>query len=505
MKKLYKRTQLLMGAPFEVTAFGDEVRCLNAVEAALKEAARIERCFTIYHPERPLARLNCLSKKGFTDLDPEILDVLSESIRFAEESGGAFDPTAGALVGLWGFGPGGEISTPPSEEAISSSLQSVGYRFLKVHPGSSQLECLKDKMMINLGGIAKGYAVDRAVQVLKNHKIQRGLVSCGSTLYGFGEPGWQIVIQHPRENGRKIEVVCLSDQALATSGDYERCFFHNEKRYSHLIDPRTGHPVTGMASVSVIAKTAMAADALSTAAFVLKSEDGKRFLEGRPGVEGLIITEDSSLGLRLHPTKGWTTFIDAKPLSRRRFIAVASVAVLGFLLPGGLLLPDESEAYRFATEKEALQRMFSDADRFESEKINLSQEQLSRAQNLAGKGFRRKDYTVWIGLKGEEALGYAIKLNVIGKKRPITFLIGSDTEVQVRGVEVLIYRESKGSQVRYPRFMSQFHQKTTEDPLRLGQDIRPISGATLSSRATAYAVRKALAIFEVVFKSGEVH
>ena len=144
--------------------------------------------------------------------------------------------------------------------------------------------------------------------------------------------------------------------------------------------------------------------------------------------------------------------------------------------------------------------MMPEADHFDIEEIHLSPDQLSKAQELAGKAFKESDYRFTIGRKGTETAGYALKLEAVGKERPITFLIGIEPSGEVKGMEVLIYRESEGSDIRHPRFMKQFFKKKSEDPLRLGQDIQPISGATLSSRAATYAVRKALSIFEVVYK-----
>ncbi|MFQ5949163.1 MAG: FMN-binding protein, partial [Nitrospiria bacterium] len=174
-------------------------------------------------------------------------------------------------------------------------------------------------------------------------------------------------------------------------------------------------------------------------------------------------------------------------------------AFIGLILPAGV----EGATIRFATEKEALQGMMPEADRFDVEKVTLSPAQLSQAQQLAGKGFRKKRYRFWIGRKGDAPVGYAVILNVIGKKRPITFLIGIDPGGRVKGVEVLIYRESEGSEIRFPQFMRQFLKKDKESTLRLGRDIRPISGATLSSRSATYAVRKALSLFEAVYNEGK--
>jgi Na+-translocating ferredoxin:NAD+ oxidoreductase RnfG subunit len=154
----------------------------------------------------------------------------------------------------------------------------------------------------------------------------------------------------------------------------------------------------------------------------------------------------------------------------------------------------------YSTEEEALKKMMPEADHFDVEEVHLSPDQLSRAQELAGKAFREGDYRFTIGRKGTVGVAYALKLDAIGKERPITFLIGIEPSGEVRGIELLIYRESEGSDIRHPRFMKQFFKKKGEDPLRLGQDIQPISGATLSSRAATYAVRKALSIFEVVYK-----
>ncbi len=497
-----------MGAPFEIIATGEADHCSEAIEAAFQEAARIEGLFTIYQPEAALARFNRADKKDPTFLEREVLEVLAEAVRYAGKSGGAFDPAAGRLVDLWGFGPGGEVKRQPSKLSVARTLQSSGYTYLNIDLESGCVRSSCESLHLNLGGIAKGYAIDRAVSVLKKYSIQRGWVSCGSTLYGFGKPHWRVAIQHPRDETAEIETLNFSDYALATSGDYERCFVEQGRRYSHLIDPRTGYPVSGMASVSVIAKTAMAADALSTAAFVLGVDHGQGLLETEPGVAGFLISEDKKGALQFHRTAGWSSFSVscAQPvLSRRRFLKTAGMIAVGLMLPGGLMRPERSEAakIRFTTEKEALARMIPEAGHFEIESVHLNDDQLSIAQQMAGKGFRKRTYDFWVGRKGEKVAGYALKLNVVGKKQPITFLIGIAPEGTVKGVEVLIYRESKGSEVRYQRFMKQFHQKTAEDPLRLGRDIRPISGATLSSRAAAYAVRKSLGLFEVVYKGAE--
>jgi thiamine biosynthesis lipoprotein len=488
-----------MGSPIEITAYGEEEVCSNGIEAAFLEIGRIERLLSIYEPNSALAQINRLSKKGSISVPGEVLEVLSKSIFYAKESQGAFDITTGPLIRLWGFGPGRERREPPLAEEIIAARRAIGSESLRVHPDSGELELLREGMELNLGGIGKGYAVDQAAHTLKAFGITRALISCGSTLFALGAPpeqrGWPVVIRHPRLDKKEIGAFFLSNQALSTSGDYEKFFVFQGKRFSHLIDPRTGYPIQGMASVSVIAPTAVETDVLSTAGFILGEQEGRALLERYSGVEGLFVKEDSEDNFSFHSTSGWHRAEVPSLQSRRRFLALLS----GFFI--GLIVPLSAQAtVVYATEEEALRRMMPDADRFDTDEIDLSPDQLSKAQTLAGKGFREKKFRFKIGRKGEETVGYAVILEAIGKERPITFLIGIDPNGAVKGAEVLIYRESEGAEIRHSRFMAQFLKKKTNDPLRPGQDIQVISGATLSSRAAAYVVRKALSIFEVVYK-----
>lgn len=504
MEQYYTRIRYLMGSPFQIIAAGREKACSEGVEAAFREIARIERLLSIYRPDSPLAAVNLFSRRGIISLPAEALEILSKSISYSEVSAGAFDITSGPLISLWGFGPENKRRAPPSEGEIKAALRKVGFQHLQCHFDSGELELLKKGMKLNLGGIGKGYAIDRAVQKLKEAGIHHGMIDCGSTLYGFGAPGgqrgWRVVIRHPRVQKGKAGVVFLHNQALSTSGDYEKFFVFQGRRVSHLIDPRSGYPADGAVGVSVIAPTALEADALSTAAFVLGREEGSRWLERFSGVEGLLLQEKRDGTLVSSCTPGWFRHLEPESIGRRYFLAVASLALAAFFLPS---LAQAAVVY--ATEEEALKRIIPDADHFDFEEVHLSPDQLSKAQELAGKAFREGDYRFMVGRKGTEAVGYGIKLEAIGKERPITFLIGIGSAGEIMGIEVLIYRESEGSDIRHPRFMKQFFKKKSEDPLRLGQDIQPISGATLSSRAATYAVRKALSIFEVVYKKKESH
>jgi len=485
-----------MGAPLEITVSGETLRSQQALHAAFLEVARIERRFSVYRPESPVSRLNRAIESGLPGfVEGEILEVLGQALCYAALSGGAFDPSAGPLIQLWGFGPGSAGSRPPLPARLESARASVGFQKIRLDIKRGLVEGLEKGMRLNFGGIVKGYAIDRAVALLKAQGVSRGLVSFGSTSYAFGARGWEIVLQNPRKKGA-LGRHLLCEEALSTSGDYERCFFYEGKRFSHLIDPRSGRPVSGLASASVLAPTAMAADALSTAAFVLGEESGKAFLEGMPGISGLLIAEAPNGGLQLQGTKGSRLFQASRgpsEVSRRRFLAALCAGLAALILPWKA----EGRTIRYASEKEVLLKELPDARRFVVQKVALSSVQLKQAQEMAGKAFRKKKYLFLVGKNGEEVLGYGIVLDVVGKKRPITFMVVITPEGQIKAIEVLLYRESKGFQIRHAQFMRQFHGKTKDNPLRLGQDIRSISGATLSSRAAAYVARKALAIFEV--------
>lgn len=482
-----------MGSPVEVLCLGEEARCADAMDAAFREIGRVERLLSVYRPDSEVSRINRFSRGGALRVDPEVLAVLSKSIELARLSGGAFDPTSGPLIRLWGFGPDGERCEPPSPEEILSAREKVGFEHLKVHPESGRLEILKRGVEVNLGGVGKGYALDRAAERVKSFGITRGMIGCGSTIVALGAPpgeaGWQVRIRDPRQAEKTLGALLLRDQVTSTSGDYERFFLCERRRFHHLIDPRTGCPREGIAGATVIAPTAMEADALSTAAFILGETEGRSLLESLPGVEGLIIKEEPG-GLSFHPTAGWPRL-----LGRRRFLAMASLLLLAlFFRPARA-----RAAVVYLTEEEALRRMMPEAGRFETEEVHLSAEQLARAQQLTGKAFRDRNYRFRIGKQGDRTIGYATVLEVIGKERPITFLIGIDSDGSVIGIEVLIYRESEGSEIRHARFRSQFFKKRADNPLRLGDDIQPITGATLSSRAAAYAVRKTLSLFQVIY------
>ncbi len=500
-----RRIRYLMGTPVEITVGGTSEACRRAVSEAFSEIARIESLLSVYRPDSEISQFN-RSPDRIVPLSAEVREVLAQALRFAEISDGAFDPTLGPLIRLWGFGPDGidrpgGMEHPPDPSDIAAARQRVGFPKLRLRDDG--VERLTEGMEIDLGGIGKGYAIDRAVRVLQSAGIARGMVHCGSTTRVWGEEAWNISVRHPRDPDAVIGSLPLRNAALSTSGDYERYFIRDGRRYSHLIDPRSGYPTRAAISATVVTEDALSADALSTATLIRGESD---FLSRLPKTQGWVTTNDNLPG-GIPPLQAPRMAIFARPPvgdrpsfqpGRRRFLTSAVRVALTLLLP--LSLPWKGHAaVVYLTEEEGLKGLMPEADRFDADVRTLSTAQLEQAGTRAGRAFSESEFRFRIGRRGDAVVGYAIPLEVIGKERPITFLVGIAPTGAVLGVEVLIYRESEGSEVRHPRFTKQFIRKTQADPLRLGGDIQPISGATLSSRAAVYAVRKALALFEVLY------
>jgi thiamine biosynthesis lipoprotein len=286
-----------MGTVVEITVSGaSEKTARAAMSEAFDAMGRVDRDFSWSNPAGELARLNSSASGRAQKVVPEMLRVLEEALEIAEASGGAFDPTIGPLARLWNFEGGGVV---PGDEAIASAMAKVGFMNLDLDPESSEVGFRVDGMQVDLGGIAKGLAIDLAAGVLMGHGVRSAIVDAGGDLRligaGPGRDFWRIGVQDPRDASRMLLSLDLAGVSVATSGDYERFFERDGVRYHHLLDPATGRPARGCRSVTVVAPTALEADACATAAFVLGPERGVRFLRSRPGVRGLVVAADGAL------------------------------------------------------------------------------------------------------------------------------------------------------------------------------------------------------------------
>ncbi|MCL0076588.1 FAD:protein FMN transferase [Dehalococcoidia bacterium] len=278
---------LAMGTVVSITAIDEDTQMAKAaVGDAFDEISRIENLMSATDHSSEIYILN-QSGGAWVDLSPETIHVLERSLYFASISDGAFDPTVKPLVDLWMEKVRAWGRLPTTDE-LGEALALVDWGNLMVDEDKGRVRFLKEGMAITLGGIAKGYAVDRASEVLQESGIERALVDIGGDIRGFGPESWRIAIQHPRDEYEWLEVIDLKNAAVATSGDYRRFFLLGERRVHHILDPKTGQPADAVMSVTVIAGNCLDADALTTLVFVLGPEKGKELLNSLE-VAGLIV------------------------------------------------------------------------------------------------------------------------------------------------------------------------------------------------------------------------
>lgn len=288
---------MAMGTIVQITVGGGSEESARAAMAeAFAEMERIEGLVSSYRQESAIARLNRGGNEHNIPLDKEIVDLLRQAKAMGERSGGAFDVTIWPVSRLWQFDKGGVL---PDRVLIEDAVGKVGYKYLEIGEDNDEVGFSIEGMGVDLGAIAKGWAVDRAMEKLKERGIGNAIVDAGGDLRIAGHrPGkdfWRIGVQHPREEGALLATFDLTDTAIVTSGDYERFFLEGGVRYHHILDPATGMPATGCRSVTVLAPTAAEADAAATAAFVLGAQRGIAFLRASPGVRGLIVDAEGSL------------------------------------------------------------------------------------------------------------------------------------------------------------------------------------------------------------------
>ena len=286
-----------MGTIVEITVAHDsEEQARSAISEAMTEFQRTEDMMSSYKPGSAVDQLNRGGSLAKVPVGREVFELIQHAADVSRASGGAFDATIWPISRLWGFDQGGRI--PPVGE-IEEMRTLVGYGNLKFDSSNYSVGFAVDNMGVDLGAIAKGWAVDKAMERLSARGIRNAIVDAGGDLRVAGaRPGkkfWRIGVQHPREPGTLIMTFELSDAAIVTSGDYERFFISDGVRYHHILDPATGQPARGCQSVTVLAPTAAEADACSTAAFVLGPEKGITFLRGRPGVRGVIVGADGRM------------------------------------------------------------------------------------------------------------------------------------------------------------------------------------------------------------------
>ncbi len=308
--KLHEHRGELMRTGFTakaVFAGRTEAGAREDMVAALEAAARVEKLMSRFDPESDVSRLSAAGPGTPLAVDPWTFEVLALSKEIHRRSGGAFDVTVGPLVKLYRYTGRGE-QRPPTDAEVAEVLRRVGGDKLVLNEKNGTAALAASGMTVDLSAVAKGFAVDKALDVLRARGARAVLVEIGGEVRGFGtKPGgekWRIGLQHPRA-AKLMAALEIDNQAVATSGDYQKFFKRGGRRASHIIDPRTGKPLVGGAvGVSVIAPDCALADGLATAISVLGPVAGLKLVESYPGVEAVIIEEKEDGALVAHISSG---------------------------------------------------------------------------------------------------------------------------------------------------------------------------------------------------------
>lgn len=294
---LYNETKIIMGTVVQITvAHHSEEQARAGIRAAMSELQRVDDLLSVSKPGSLVTKINREGSSGKIPVGAEVFSLLRDTVAMSSASDGAFDATIWPVAELWDFDKGGMV---PKPTLIASKLPLVGYQNILFDDSAMSVGFARQGMGLDLGAIAKGWAVDRAMEKLKSLGIRNAIIDAGGDLRIIGaRPGkdfWKIGVQHPREPGALLTTFSLRDTAIVTSGDYERFFIAEGIRYHHILEPATGQPARGCRSVTVVAATAEEADACATAAFVLGPQKGLAFLRARPGLQGLIVDDRGAL------------------------------------------------------------------------------------------------------------------------------------------------------------------------------------------------------------------
>jgi thiamine biosynthesis lipoprotein len=284
-----------MGTRVSVELWHDDEAAGRAlVDEVLEEYRRIDRLMSTYKPDSEISADNAQAAEEPVGVGAELFNLIERASELSRASGGAFDITYESVGDLYDF----RARVHPSGADIESRLDAVDYRRLRLDRGMRTVRFDAPGMRINLGGIAKGYAVERAAALLASRGIEHALLSAGGDTRVLGDrrgQPWIVGIRHPRLDDQVFTRLPIVDEAISTSGDYERFFEENGRRYHHILNPATGEPAEGVLSATVLGPDATLTDGLSTTLFVLGAERGLEVLEQFPGYEAVVVGADGKV------------------------------------------------------------------------------------------------------------------------------------------------------------------------------------------------------------------
>jgi FAD:protein FMN transferase len=298
--RIVEQSRLAMGSLLRLTAWTiDESAARSAFDEVFAEFSRLETLMSTWIADSDVQRVNRAAGMQPVQVSSEVREVLNTARQISEWTDGKFDVSFAALSGLWKFDHDQDNVIPDAHE-LRRRLPLIDYRAIRLDDKAGTVFLARKGMSIHLGGIGKGFAIDRAVDILRRRRgVRDFLIQSGGDIYVGGLKDlrpWRLAIQDPRgAANRTFAELDLSDGAFSTSGDYERFFIKDGRRYHHILDPATGEPARGARSVTIVANHATIADGLSTGVFVLGPTAGMALIERLPDVEGVIVTDKSEV------------------------------------------------------------------------------------------------------------------------------------------------------------------------------------------------------------------
>ena len=300
--EIFKKKLFLMGCNFEVTVVAtSQENADEYIAAAEAEIVRIENLISSWDEESETSSINRNAGRKATKVSTELIQLIERSIVISKLTDGAFDISYASMNQVWKFD--GSMLEKPSDTTILQSVKLIDFTAIEIDQESSTVFLKKEGMKIGFGGIGKGYAADKAKQLLESKGVKAGIINASGDMNTWGnKPNgkpWEVAITNPLDKTKAFGLLPINNRAVVTSGNYEKYMVFDGVQYSHIINPRTGYPATGIISVTVFAPKAELADALATSVFVMGIEVGINRIEQIPGVECIIVDE---LG-KLHQTK----------------------------------------------------------------------------------------------------------------------------------------------------------------------------------------------------------
>jgi thiamine biosynthesis lipoprotein len=289
------QTENIMGTRCSVELWSeDRQKGEAAIASVFADMHRIDRLMSTWKEDTEISRVNREAGKHPVQVSPELFRLLQVSVEYSELTRGAFDITYASVGYLYDFKKG----VHPDQKAIEAALPGINFRHMKLDPTTTSVSFTRPGMRIDLGGIAKGHSVDRGIEILRKQGITRAMVNAGgdTRIIGdrFGKP-WVVGVRDPDHEGKVFLRLPLTDTAFSTSGDYERYFDEDGKRFHHIIDPKTGDSARKCRSVTVISATATRTDALTKSVFIMGPEEGIKFIDTLPDVDAVAVAPDGKV------------------------------------------------------------------------------------------------------------------------------------------------------------------------------------------------------------------